>query len=114
MDDNSSDLCCTLSWNLFRGHVGHLDDSMKTRSADKKSEMSIFFNNNSWTECFYLTLSLKACVIRVLNTQVTWMDESNHISWKKKKIYSFTCKKSESDQIRQIILLHKIVEGDRK
>lgn len=42
------------------------------------------------------------------------MDESNHISWKKNKIYSFTCKKSESDQIRQIILLHKIVEGDRK
>lgn len=83
MDDNSSDLCCTLSWNLFRGHVGHLDDSMKTRSADKKSEMSIIFNNNSWTECFYLTLSLKACVIRVLNTQVTWMDESNHISLKK-------------------------------
>lgn len=55
---------------------------MKTRSADKKSEMSIFFNN-SWTECFYLTLSLKACVIRVLNTRVTWMDESNHISLKK-------------------------------
>lgn len=93
MDDNSSDLCCTLSWNLFRGHVGHLDDSMKTLSADKKSEMSIFFNNNSWTECFYLTLSLKACVIRVLNTQVTWMDESNHISWKKKNLLFYLQKK---------------------
>lgn len=95
MDDNSSDLCCTLSWNLFRGHVGHLDDSMKTRSADKKSEMSIIFNNNSWTECFYLTLSLKACVIRVLNTQVTWMDESNHISLKKKIILLFYLQKKQ-------------------
>lgn len=95
MDDNSSDLCCTLSGNLFRGHVGHLDDSMKTRSADKKSEMSIFFNNNSWTECFYLTLSLKACVIRVLNTQVTWMDESNHISLKKNYFTLLLAKKAK-------------------